>query len=503
MCGIVGYILAQGDAQSKQATLKAMCDLQSHRGPDGSGLWFKGQAGLGHRRLSIIDLAGGAQPMATPDESLAVVFNGEIYNFPELRQELGQKGYAFRTHSDTEVLLHGYHAWGADLLGKLNGMFAFAIWDERNKRLFAARDRLGKKPFYYHSTAGAFLFASEMKSILAEPEVRRETDPAAIDDYFSFGYIPAPRTIFSDIRKLRPGHYLTWEAGSLKVAQYWDVSYAPNRDCKTEDDYADKLEELLTAAVKRRLISDVPLGAFLSGGIDSSTIVGLMAKVAGEPVRTFTVGFEDQAFSETDDARKLAGAFGTLHREQIVKPDALSVLPDLVWHFDEPFADSSAVPTYYVSQAARREVTVILSGDGGDELFAGYNAYIAKDRYTRYKAIPRVLRRGLGAAGDLLPWNAPGRNMLLRLAKLEAYERGEAAELYPPIKSSLYSSAFARKLGGRDPAEALRYWSSPPAGDLSRYQYLDTKVYLPEDILTKVDRMSMANSLETRAPLLD
>ncbi|MDQ3000598.1 MAG: asparagine synthase (glutamine-hydrolyzing) [Fibrobacterota bacterium] len=510
MCGIAGYLLQSGSAEAKRSVLESMCGLLSHRGPDGSGVLFRGQAGLGHRRLSIIDLAGGAQPMATPDGSLSVVFNGEIYNFPELKQELRNKGYAFQTNSDTEVLLHGYHAWGTDLLQRLNGMFAFALWDEPRKLLLAARDRLGKKPLYYHAAKGRLLFASEMKSILAEPEIPRRPDPEAIDDYFSFGYIPSPRTIFLDIQKLRPGHYFTWQNGELKVTQYWDVIYGRDSGCKTEDDYVDKLEILLSAAVKRRLISDVPLGAFLSGGLDSSVVVGLMARVSGEPVRTFTIGFEEKEFSELADARLVSKAFGTLHREHIVRPDALSILPTLVWHFDEPFADSSAVPTYYVCQAARKEVTVILSGDGGDELFAGYRSYQNRDRYERFKSIPSPLRSALGGVGSLLPWNAPGRNLLRRLGSLEAHDRGDVAELFPPIKQALYSREWGNKLASRDPASGYAYWTGAPAGGseapangLSRLQYLDTKVYLPEDIMTKVDRMSMANSLETRAPLLD
>ncbi|HKP97227.1 MAG TPA: asparagine synthase (glutamine-hydrolyzing) [Fibrobacteria bacterium] len=504
MCGIAGYLLTSGNAESKRPVLEAMCDLIRHRGPDGSGVEFRGQAGLGHRRLSIIDLAGGAQPMSTADGSLTVVFNGEIYNFPELRRELEGKGHSFRTGSDTEVLLHGYHAFGDALPGKLNGMFAFALWDARRKRLLAGRDRLGKKPFYFHSSPDRFLFASEMKSILAEPAVPRRIDPRAVDAFFSFGYIPAPETIFRDVCKLRPGHQLVWEDGRVTVSQYWDVAYRPDPDCRTEEDYVDKLEVLLTAAVKRRLMSEVPLGAFLSGGVDSSTIVGLMAKLSGEPVRTFTVGFAEREFSEAGDALLVSKAFGTRHNEQFIKPDALSILPSLVWHFDEPFGDSSAVPTFYVSQAARREVTVILSGDGGDELFAGYNSYHLRNRYEGFKAIPAPLRRAfMGAAARMLPWNAPGRNLLRRIGALEAYDRGDVPELFPPIKEALYAPEWAEAAAGADPAGYLRYWGNAPAGGLSRLQYLDTKVYLPEDILMKVDRMSMANSLETRAPLLD
>jgi asparagine synthase (glutamine-hydrolysing) len=503
MCGIAGYILTQGDAETVRPVLQSMCDRIIHRGPDGSGLVFKGQAALGHRRLSIIDLSGGSQPMSTPDGELTVVFNGEIYNFPELRGELEGKGFSFRTSSDTEVLLHGYRAWGDALPTRLNGMFAFAVWDASRKRLLAARDRLGKKPLYFHAHADRFLFGSELKSLLAEPQVPRRVDPVAVDAFFSYGYVPAPTTIFADVKKLRPGHLLTWEQGRVTVTQYWDVRYQPNTECRTETDYVDKLEALLTAAVKRRLMSEVPLGAFLSGGLDSSTIVGLMAKVSGEPVRTFTIGFEERAFSEAPDALRVAKAFGTIHQEDFIKPDALSIMADMAWHFDEPFGDSSAVPTFYVSQAARRHVTVILSGDGGDELFAGYNAYQWADQYARYKAIPRAARSLLGPVSKALPWNAPGRNWLRRLAYLEAYDRGDMPEIFPPIKDALFSREWLARMAGADPAAYLHFWGNAPERGIPRMQYLDTKVYLPEDILMKVDRMSMANSLETRAPLLD
>jgi asparagine synthase (glutamine-hydrolysing) len=503
MCGIAGFVQRSGEAAPFRATLEKMCGTLKHRGPDGEGLWFRGPAALGHRRLSIIDLEGGSQPMATEDGSLCVVFNGEIYNFPELRAELEGKGYSFRTRSDTEVLLHGYRAYGTGLLERLNGMFAFALWDDRNQRLFAARDRLGKKPFYFHNGPDRFLFGSELKSLLADPSVPRDLDPAGIDDFFSFSYIPAPGTALKGIAKLRPGHFLIWEGGEPKISRYWDVRYRPDPDCKTEEDYVDKLEGLLTAAVKRRLISDVPLGAFLSGGLDSSVVVGLMARVSKEPVRTFTIGFEESGFSEVEDAAVVARAFGTRHQVDMVRPDALSILPDLAWHFDEPFGDSSAVPTYLVSQAARRHVTVILSGDGGDELFAGYNSYTWHQAYARYYALPRALRKGvLGTLGNALPWDAPGRNFLLRLARLEEYDKGNVAEMFPPVKAALYTGDWKRRVGARDPGEAFAYWDGPEGG-LSRLQYLDTKIYLPDDILVKVDRMSMANSLETRAPLLD
>jgi asparagine synthase (glutamine-hydrolysing) len=505
MCGICGYITFKSGIEEKRAVLAAMCDLLHHRGPDEGALYTKGNVGLGHRRLSIIDLSGGKQPMSNEDGSLTVVFNGEIYNFPELRDELRQKGYTFRTGSDTEVILHGYHAYGDAVLQKLNGMFAFALWDAKRSRLLAARDRLGKKPFYYHLGKEGFIFSSEMKSILKESSVSREVNPEAVDKFFSYGYVPAPMTIFKSVSKLRPGHFLVLEDGKVKVSQYWDVAYKPDPDCKTEDDYVDKLHGLMQASVRRRLISDVPLGAFLSGGIDSSVVVGLMAGISTSAVKTFTIGFKEEKYSETAAARTVSDLFKTEHHEFTVEPDAVSLMPDLVWHFDEPFADSSAVPTYYVSKMARSQVTVVLSGDGGDELFAGYNHYRQMDGMQRYKNIPMFLRQAASGVARGLPMGANGKFFLQALSEIERRERYDLIDIYPPVKGDLMSADFRATLKGLAPAESsLRYWTDAPGGpSISRMQYLDTKVYLPEDILTKVDRMSMANSLETRAPLLD
>ncbi len=505
MCGICGYITFRSGIEAKRPILAEMCDLLRHRGPDEGALYCKGNVGLGHRRLSIIDLSGGKQPMSTEDGSLTVVFNGEIYNFPELREELSAKGYRFLNKSDTEVLLHGYHAWGDDLLRRLNGMFAFALWDAKRNRLLAARDRLGKKPFYWHLGKDGFLFSSEMKSLLKEPAVSREVDPEAVDKFFSYGYVPAPLTIFKSVSKLRPGHCLVLEDGKVKVSQYWDVTYRPDPDCKTEDDYVEKLYGLMQASVRRRLISDVPLGAFLSGGLDSSVVVGLMAGISPSAVKTFTIGFNEEGYSEMPDARVVSDLFKTEHHEFTVKPDAISLLPDLAWHFDEPFADSSAVPTYYVSKMARSQVTVVLSGDGGDELFAGYNHYVQLDALSRYKPVPHLLRRAVAAGGRRLPMGAKGKFFLSALGEIERREAYDIVDIYPPVKSDILSADFRAKLAGLPRPESSRdYWLNVPKhADLSRMQYLDTKVYLPEDILTKVDRMSMANSLETRAPLLD
>lgn len=506
MCGIAGFVGAAASRDDRKALLARMCGLLRHRGPDDEGFFLDDEAALGHRRLSIIDLAGGKQPMSDAGETIWVVFNGEIYNFPELKSELEAKGFAFRTRSDTEVIINGYAAWGDKVVERLNGMFAFALWDVRRRRLVLARDRLGKKPLYWRATPKGLAFASEMKSLLADPGLRRETDPAAVDKFFTYGYIPAPDTILKGVRKLRPGHLLVWDGKAEAVSQYWDVAYRPETGARSEDSWVEELESILTASVKRRLISDVSLGAFLSGGLDSSVVVALMSRISGSKVKTFTIGFEDAEFSELGDARRVAEAFGTEHREFTVTTDAMGVLPELVWHFDEPFGDSSAIPTYYVSQMARREVTVILSGDGGDELFAGYESHGRRGQYDHYRSVPRPLRKALaGPLGRMLPVHAPGRSLLLGIAELEKYMGGETVSLYPLIKDRVYAPGFSRALRSEeDPLASYAYWSNVPTGSrLSRLQYLDTKVYLPEDILMKVDRMSMANSLETRAPLLD
>lgn len=506
MCGISGYISRSENLEQKRPILRKMSELMTHRGPDEDGFYLKKNVALGHRRLSIIDLSSGQQPMSNDDGSTRIVYNGEIYNFPEIKKELESKGIVFKTKSDTEVILKGYEVYGVDILDHLNGMFSFAIWDEKEKRLFAAKDRLGKKPFYYYYDDQRLIFGSELKAILVHLDVPREVNPEAVDKYLSYNYIPAPLTIFKNIHKLRPGHYLLWEDGKILARQYWDVHYHTDNVFRTEDQYIDHLYDLLNASVKRRLISDVPLGAFLSGGMDSSVIVGLMSLMSNQPVKTFTIGFEEQGYSEIDDARLIADHFKTDHLEFRVRSDAVDLLPKLVWHFDEPFADSSAIPTYYVSKIARENVTVILSGDGGDEMFAGYRRYINRDLYARYRKIPCLIREKLlGPVANLLPFQMPGRNLLLEISRQEKKENFEWFEIYPYIKNEMYSREFQKELLSVDAAgSVIHYWQNMPESPLlSRMQYTDTKVYLPEDILVKVDRMSMANSLETRAPLLD
>ncbi len=506
MCGICGYIDYRNNVENKRSLISKMCELMTHRGPDEYGYFFRNNVALGHRRLSIIDLSTGSQPMSNETKTIWIVYNGEIYNFPEIKKNLMQKGFTFRTKSDTEVLLKGYEVYGIDILQHINGMFAFAIWDEQKNRLFVARDRLGKKPLYFYQDSNCFIFSSELKALIANPEVKRDVNLEAVDKYFSYGYIPAPFTIFSNIHKLRAGHYLMWEKEKIRVNQYWDVEYRTDNLYKNEDEYVEELIGILKSSIKRRLISDVPLGAFLSGGLDSSTVVGLMSQVASEKVKTFTIGFSERAYSEVDDARCVADKFDTDHHEYTVEANAIEILPKIVWHFDEPFADSSAVPTYYVSQIARQNVTVILSGDGGDELFAGYKRYMERDQFKSYKSIPRVIREKIiGSIARSLPFNAKGKNFLLAISQLEQKENRGFTELYPFIKHDLFTTDLTNEIGKFDLPEALiDYWNHKPESSLlSRMQYFDTKIYLPDDILVKVDRMSMAHSLETRAPLLD
>ena len=507
MCGIAGAVETADPSRLNEPVLHRMASLIAHRGPDNQGVWLAPPVGLAHRRLSIIDLsAAGNQPMSLEGTGLTMVFNGEIYNFPELRAELEGHGVVFHSRSDTEVLLRAYEAWGVDCLDHINGMFAFAIWDASRRRLFAARDRLGKKPLFYHARPGRFVFASEMKSILGYGGIDRDIDPHALDEFLTTGCVAAPRTILRTIRKLPPAHYLILEGDNLSIRPYWDVAFRVTDPERTEDQRLERLEHLFREAVRRRMISDVPLGAFLSGGIDSSAVVGMMAQLSDRPVKTYTIGFEEKGYSEIEDARVIASHFGTDHHEFQVRPAAIGILPDLVWHFDEPFGDSSAIPTYYVSKIAAEHVKVALAGDGGDELFAGYTRYQESLRVPPYHLIPApVRRRVLAPLAERMPLAAPGRNRLYAAAHHAPLTPGYRLGLYPYIKEQLLSPAWRTQTALREP-------NGDPSLDeprlrsmdlLSRLQYLDTKVYLPEDILTKVDRMSMAHSLEVRAPLLD
>ncbi|MDT7688797.1 MAG: hypothetical protein QOJ70_3498 [Acidobacteriota bacterium] len=513
MCGIVGMVNLDGRA-ADATLLGRMNEAIHHRGPDEDGTYLAGPVGLAMRRLAIIDLAGGQQPIANEDHSAWIVFNGEIYNYRELKGELEKRGHRFRTDCDTEAIIHAYEEFGTDAPKHLRGMFAFAIWDERKQELFLARDRVGKKPLLYARTRDSFVFGSEFSALLLHPSVSREIDRGAIDDYLSFMCVPAPLTAYRDIRKLEPGHSLTLSRdGELKTERYWEPDFSKKLDI-TEEEAGERALELLRDAVRVRLMSEVPLGAFLSGGIDSSTVVALMAEASSTPVKTFSIGFEEQDFSELHHARRVAEHVGAEHHEFIVRPDAMEVLPTLVEHYGEPYADSSAIPTYYVARETRRHVTVALNGDGGDECFAGYERYAAMRLSESYRRLPEALREQvirrsveLLPISELRPSRARRVRRFLRAASLPPVERylrwvtviGEEA------KEELYSDEFREEVGGRDPRALLRPWFARAngAGVVDASLLADTMTYLPNDLLVKVDIASMAVSLEARSPFLD
>jgi asparagine synthase (glutamine-hydrolysing) len=513
MCGIVGMVNLDGRA-ADAALLGRMNEAIHHRGPDEDGAYLRGHTGLAMRRLAIIDLKGGQQPIANEERTAWIVFNGEIYNFHELKKRLEDLGHRFRTDCDTEAIVHAYEEWGGECPKYLRGMFAFAIWDERRQELFLARDRVGKKPLLYAKTPRSFVFGSEFSALLLHPEVGREVEPRAIHDYLSFMCVPAPLTAFRDIRKLEPGHTLTLGAdGELKTERYWEPDFSKKLDV-TEEEAGERALALLRDAVRVRLMAEVPLGAFLSGGVDSSAVVALMAEESSGPVKTFSIGFDEQDFSELHHARRVAEYVGAEHHEFVVRPDAMEVLPKLVEHYGEPYADSSAIPTYYVARETRKHVTVALNGDGGDECFAGYDRYAAMRLSERYRRLPGVLReRIIRQALELLPISEarPGRarkvRRFLRAASLPAVERylHWVSVINPQDKEALYSEEFGRTVGGRDVREHLRPWFARAngAGVVDAALLADTMTYLPNDLLVKVDIASMAVSLEARSPFLD
>jgi asparagine synthase (glutamine-hydrolysing) len=504
MCGIAGIVSADPAGRIEPATIRRMCDAIVHRGPDDDGIFVKGNTGLGMRRLSIIDLSGGHQPVFNEDRTVWVVYNGEVYNFPELRRELEDLGHRFATHTDTEVIVHLYEEMGADCVKKLRGMFAFALWDERHSRLLLARDRLGIKPLHYAHVNGRILFGSEIKALLAVAPELAETNREALLQYFYFGYIPDPLTAFCAIQKLPPGHILEFEGGEVRVRQYWDLPPYGTHSPHSEEECLEELEYRLAEAVRIRLIADVPLGALLSGGTDSSTIVALMARACAAPVKTFSIGFREAEFNEAPYAKLVAEHFGTEHHELILEPDVVETVEFLTRSLEEPFGDSSMLPTYYVSCLARRHVTVALSGDGGDEIFAGYERYRIHLNDRSYRWIPewagRFYREQIH---NRLPQELPGRSLAYSISLPWAERYAEGISLQPfQREMSLLSDDF---IAASKPLNSIRdYIEKAPAGDdLSRLLYLDTKTYLPGDILTKVDRMSMLTSLEARVPILD
>ncbi len=526
MCGIAGYF-ARDLRPVDVGVLVAMTRTLEHRGPDEEGYFVNrsepkgpdvplrglagadgaGHVGLGHRRLSIIDLKTGQQPLANEDGRVWISFNGEIYNFADLKEELEGLGHTFRTNSDTETIVHAWEEWGEALAARLRGMFALAVWDERQQVLFLARDRLGKKPLYYAESDGRFLFGSEIKAILAAPGVSREIDPTALSDYLSLLYVPAPKSIFKVVRKLPAGHYAVVTKDDVRVQPYWDLSFAEQTD-RSPDDLGEEIVAKLREAVRIRMMSEVPLGAFLSGGVDSSAVVGLMAGLSSDRVKTTSIAFNEAEYNEVEYARMVAQKFETDHSEYSVDPDALSIIEKLAWHYDEPFADSSAVPTFYVSQTARRTVTVALSGDGGDENFAGYRRYAVDAAENRMRSMVPGFMRGLvfGGMRTLLRPFGKGQAKFANLARdpLAAYFASSAA-FDEAQKRRLLSDGVVGAYRGHQTIDYFReYYERCDAPDhLSKLLYLDIKTYMCEDILTKVDRASMAVSLEVRCPVLD
>ena len=513
MCGICGFINSDRRQPAREADLRRMCDSIVHRGPDEDGYFVFENVALGMRRLSIIDLSTGKQPISNEDKSIWIVFNGEIYNFPQLRQELEAKGHKFRTRTDTETIVHAYEEWGIECPNRLNGMFAFAIWDDNKKQLFIARDRVGIKPLYYYADNKRLVFGSELKAILQLPEVPRQIDKRALDLFLTYEYVPAPHSILEGIRKLPAGHILLARDGRVEVQQYWDLHFSENG--KEPEQTRTDLLELLQDAVKMRLISDVPLGAFLSGGIDSSAIVALMSRVMDQPVKTFSIGFEDQSYNELNYARAIAKHFQTEHHELIIKPDALELTDKLVHHLDEPFGDFSIYPTYLVSKMAREHVKVVLSGDGGDELFGGYDTYIAEvaDRtYRRF--VPAILRNYMIAPmAAMLPPTQQKKGLINRTKR---FVEGSALPddlqhtrwmtfLVEKEKARIYSEGLYESTAGTATFDFMRrhFKKARTADALNQQLYVDIKTYLCDDILVKVDRMSMAVSLEARVPFLD
>ena len=515
MCGIVGIFDRVGTREIDRELLSRMNESQHHRGPDEGGLHVEPGLGFGHRRLSIIDLASGQQPLFSSDRSLVVTFNGEIYNFMEVRAELERLGYAFATHSDTEVIVYAWAAWGEDCVRRFNGMYAFAVWDRPRQTLFLARDRLGVKPLYYAETAdGQVLFGSELKALLEHPGLPRSIDPLAVEEYFGYGYVPEPKTIFRGVCKLPPGFRLTLRRGAAyRPESYWDVGFRRD-DSITEAAAGEELVERLRRAVRMRLISEVPLGAFLSGGVDSSAVVAMMAGISADPVNTCSIAFGDPAYDESRFAQQVAERYRTNHRIERVDPDDFSLVDRLAWLYDEPYADSSALPTYRVCELARRQVTVALSGDGGDESLAGYRRHRWHAHEERVRSlVPLAIRRPLfGFLGRVYPKLDWAPKVLRAKSTLQALARDSVegyfhsvSVLGDPLRRRLYSDAFRRELAGHAAVDVLRrHAAQAPTDDpLSLVQYIDIKTYLPGDICTKVDRASMAHALEVRSPFLD
>ena len=512
MCGICGFVYKNPEKTVHAIDLQNMCDVIKHRGPDDEGQYLSQNAGLGMRRLSIIDLQTGAQPIYNEDHSIVIVFNGEIYNHQEIRKELQAKGHVFRSKSDTEAIIHAYEEYGEDCPQKLNGMFAFAIWDNNRQKLFLARDRIGIKPLYYCHDDERIIFGSELKSILQIKDVPRCIDLKALDNFLTFEYIPGPLSIFEGIYKLLPAHTLSYENGRVRIKKYWHLEY---RACaKSQQEIGEEFIALLQDSVKIRLMSDVPLGAFLSGGLDSSTIVALMSRTSDNGVKTFSVGFDDSTYNELPFARTVASHFNTEHYEEFIKPDAVSLTEKLISHLDEPFGDFSVFPTFMVSEMARKHVTVVLSGDGGDEILAGYDTYIADRLARQYARIPTFLRNGLvEPILNLIPPTEKKKGVINRAKRfVEGFRLPRSLQhvrwmifLQQAEKRLLYSNDLLNGIDDENPYDFIeeKFARAASVEPLDQQEYVDIMTYLVDDILVKVDRMSMAVSLEARVPFLD
>jgi len=519
MCGICGFVSNKESQRIDRYFLSKMNKVMHHRGPDDDGIYLgcavnanEFMVGLGHRRLSIIDLSTqGHQPMSNENGTVWIVYNGEIYNFIELKDYLIKKGHQFKSHTDTEVIIHLYEEKGKECLQYLRGMFAFAIWDDKRKSLFAARDRLGVKPFYFYFDHDKLIFASEVKSILESQKVNAQVNRQVIDSYLTLGYVPAPQTMFVGIEKLKPGYTLSYERGNLHIEKYWDIDGIEQGTDRGEKYYVEQFQALLYDCVKIRLISDVPLGVFLSGGIDSSTVVGLMSRMTGgRPVKTFCVGYQDKQASELEYARIIAKRFNTDHHEYCLEPtDFYDFIPKLVWHFDEPVVEAAAIPLYFISKLAREHVTVLLSGEGADELFGGYSIYNQMRIIENYRKIPAFIRHGFLDESILNFIHATKKKQKIRewlTLPLEKRYLGVSTEIGESIKNQLYTESFNNEVKSRFSGHGYlqAYFNAVSQKDtLSKMLYVDTKVWLPDDLLIKADKMSMATSVELRVPFLD
>jgi asparagine synthase (glutamine-hydrolysing) len=512
MCGIVGKFSGPRQGRVERELLERMCAGLEHRGPDSRGLFQDQQVGLGIQRLRVVDLVTGDQPIYNEDGSVVVVLNGEIYNFAELRRDLGRRGHRFATEGDTEVIVHLYEEHGVDCVKHLHGMFAFAVWDKRHQRLLLARDRIGKKPLFYAHLDGGLTFASELGALLEDRSIERVVDVAAVDRFLAYGYVPAPHSIFASVRKLPPAHTLVLEQGRVSLTRYWTLDYGRKLSVRDPRELHEPILDAVRSATRRRLVADVPVGAFLSGGIDSSAVVAAMSEAASAPVKTFSIGFDHDAFDELRHARRVAELFGTDHHEFVVRSDAISIIPKIVRHYGEPFADSSAIPSFYLAEVTRRHVTVALNGDGGDESFGGYTRYVANRLAGRFDHIPRPLRQAAAAGGarlgggDIRSIANKARRLLQGLPLDPAARYGQYMSwLDDDRRDRLYTAEFGRVV--RDsvaPSAISDAWRDASGSDVVDVMLeVDATTYLPGDLIPKIDIATMAYGLEARSPLLD